>query len=157
VLETASSAIFQRPPRHQLLHSPLQTDPLVPFSRRRRVRDYSPLSPFCPTHYRFSGIPLLTGDQDYEHVEEQEEEYVENADKVQPFLTPPPASSASPRLSKRDSEAEDVQFELAEGVTGHLRRKRQTWVFVTHNTLTNDSQYREFKFEQVARLTACGC
>ena len=103
----------------------------------------------------FSGIPLLTGDQDYEHVEEQEEEYVENVDKLEPFLTAPPASPP-PRLTKRDSETDDLRFQLAEGVTGHLRRKRQTWVFVTHNTLTNDSQYREFKFEEVARLVACG-
>lgn len=37
-------------------------------------------------------------------------------------------------------------------VTVKSRRKRQTWLFVTHDSSTNDSTIREFKFDEVCIL-----
>lgn len=93
----------------------------------------------------YSGIPILTGDHDYE----QQQQGGEQDDYL------PSESAAVHDISKRadfdtDDYAEVIPIDGDGGeINAHLIRKRQTWVFVTHNTLTNDSQYREFKFEQV--------
>lgn len=99
----------------------------------------------CIPFFICSGIPILTGDHDYE----QQQQGGEQDDYL------PSESAAVHDISKRadfdtDDYAEVIPIDGDGGeINAHLIRKRQTWVFVTHNTLTNDSQYREFKFEQV--------
>lgn len=97
-----------------------------------------------------SGIPILTGDHDYEQQQQQGSE--------QDDYLPAESAGAVHDISKRaDFDTDDYADLISidggnDDVTAHLIRKRQTWVFVTHNTLTNDSQYREFKFEQVIMI-----
>lgn len=47
---------------------------------------------------------------------------------------------------------DDVASDITPSDVGSLKRgKRQTWLFVTHDSSTNDSTVREFKFDEVIR------
>ncbi|KHN75698.1 Ig-like and fibronectin type-III domain-containing protein C25G4.10 [Toxocara canis] len=49
----------------------------------------------------------------------------------------------------------DVDSSTPVPVTVKLRRKRQTWLFVTHDSSTNDSTVREFKFDELNTTDTC--
>uniref|UniRef100_A0AAF5PID9 Ig-like and fibronectin type-III domain-containing protein C25G4.10 n=2 Tax=Wuchereria bancrofti TaxID=6293 RepID=A0AAF5PID9_WUCBA len=51
---------------------------------------------------------------------------------------------------------DDVASDITPSDVGSLKRgKRQTWLFVTHDSSTNDSTVREFKFDEVNTTDTC--
>ncbi|VDP13546.1 unnamed protein product, partial [Onchocerca flexuosa] len=51
---------------------------------------------------------------------------------------------------------DDISSDITPSDVGSARRgKRQTWLFVTHDSSTNDSTVREFKFDEVNTTDTC--